>query len=508
MKEANDHFDKLVHQIFKSNDLKLSLQNLYKSLHLFFPLDMINLPIGHLDKGTLHYLAVVMDGKVLFIDETVKRPENETQQEEKSWEEKLFWWNNSYESELLMAIGSQINLKEATSTIGIISEIEPGKNFALGLVAWGLNRYNHSHYDLLKKLYEPLSLALNHILQQLEFSHLKKQLLTENMKLRKKIELIKSNQVVGSKTGLRKVMTQVGQVALQNCPVLITGETGVGKDVIANMIHQQSARSEGPMISFNCGAMPETLVDSELFGHEKGAFTGAAQKKNGYFEQADCGTLFLDEIGELPLQAQVKLLRILQNKQFRRVGGSKDIYTDIRVIAATNRDMPRMIKQKKFRKDLWYRLNVFPIYIPPLKDRKEDIPRLAYYFATQKAIEMGLPFKPRFRPGAIEQLQFHDWPGNVRELQNVIEKSLIINGDEPLTFTNLLDNGDTPLQVSPIKQPGRFLSMDEMIAQHIQKSLELSKGQVGGNGGAAELLKMNPSTLRARMRKLSISAKG
>jgi transcriptional regulator with GAF, ATPase, and Fis domain len=300
------------------------------------------------------------------------------------------------------------------------------------------------------------------------------------------------------------VIQQVEQVAPLDSPVLITGETGVGKELIANSLHGTSNRSKGPFIAVNCGAIPESLLDSELFGFEKGAFTGADQKKAGYFEQADNGSLFLDEVGELSLQAQTKLLRVLQNKTIQRVGGNKQLPIDVRVIAATNRNLERMMKERRFRRDLWYRLNVFPIKVPPLRDRKRDIPVLVQYLINNKLLEMNLPFQPCFAPKAIEQLIAYDWPGNIRELQNILERALILCKGTPMSFAGLALKNANPEGQTDAYQNGRFLNMEEMMVRHINQSLILSNGKIDGPGGAAELLKMNPSTLRARMKKLNI----
>jgi transcriptional regulator with GAF, ATPase, and Fis domain len=229
--------------------------------------------------------------------------------------------------------------------------------------------------------------------------------------------------------------------------------------------------------------------------------------KYGYFEQADGGTVFMDEIGELSSSAQVKLLRFLQTMEFQRVGGSRTISINVRTISATNRDLETMVKIQQFRKDLWYRLNVFPIRIPPLRERKQDIPDLAEYFARRQSVEMNLPYHHSFDPEAMEQFKRYNWPGNVRELQNVIERALIVSRGEPLSFHHLT----APITHAPDEDSSdekeKFLSLDEMIALHIRKSLNKSAGRIEGAGGAAELLDMNPSTLRAKMRKLGIKIK-
>jgi len=299
-------------------------------------------------------------------------------------------------------------------------------------------------------------------------------------------------------------MEMVRQVAPLNSPVLLLGETGVGKDVIANAIHYSSPRKDSPFVKVNCGAIPETLLDSELFGHEKGAFTGALFLRRGRFERADRGTLFLDEIGELPAQAQVRMLRVLQYKEMERVGGTSPISLDIRLIAATNRNLEEMVKAKEFREDLWFRLNVFPIRIPPLRERKEDIPALVRYFLDRKSRELKLPASPLLGRGAIDHLMAYSWTGNVRELENLLERALILSRGEPLTFDDLGGEKLKGGSFTAVPSPDESLKLDEVMSRHIQRVLEMTKGKVHGKGGAAELLGINPSTLRNRMNQLRI----
>jgi len=245
-------------------------------------------------------------------------------------------------------------------------------------------------------------------------------------------------------------------------------------------------------------------LDSELFGHEKGAFTGALSQRRGCFERADHGTIFLDEIGELPPQAQVRMLRVLQYKEIERVGGASTISVDIRLIAATNRNLEEMAKARQFREDLWFRLNVFPIRVPPLRERKEDIPALMRYFIGRKSRELRLPTPPPLARGVIDRLMSYHWPGNVRELENVVERALILKRGEPLTFEDLI--GGKPDESSLITSgtQGPSLKLDEVMYQHIRRVLEMTKGKVHGKGGAAEALGINPSTLRNRMNQLGI----
>jgi transcriptional regulator with GAF, ATPase, and Fis domain len=265
-----------------------------------------------------------------------------------------------------------------------------------------------------------------------------------------------------------------------------------------------SPRKDGPFIKVNSGAIPETLLDSELFGHEKGAFTGALTQKRGRFERAHQGTIFLDEIGELPLQAQVRMLRVIQEKVIERVGGTKTIPVDIRIIAATHRNLEEMVGLEQFRKDLWFRLNVFPIEIPPLRDRKGDIPSLVRYFMDRKSKELKLHPQPKLAPGAIERLMDYHWPGNVRELENMVERALILNRTGPLSFDRLILTYQEEEPAALAHREDGSLILDEVISRHIRSVLKMTKGKVHGPRGAAEVMGLNPSTLRNRMNKLGI----
>ncbi|MBN2059932.1 MAG: sigma-54-dependent Fis family transcriptional regulator, partial [Deltaproteobacteria bacterium] len=292
-------------------------------------------------------------------------------------------------------------------------------------------------------------------------------------------------------------------------PVLLSGETGTGKEVIAGAIHNLSTRKDGPFIAVNCGAIPENLVDSELFGHEKGAFTGALTRKRGRFERAHGGTIFLDEVGELQPEAQVRLLRVLQEREIERVGGTEPIKVDIRLIAATHRDLEAMIREGTFRDDLYFRLNVFPIALPPLRERRCDIPSLVHYFIQKKSQEIGLRETPPLAQGALENTMAYPWPGNIRELQNAVERALILSGGGPITFgdihqTTISPGTDLKPAVKSTSGAKDTMALDEVVSRHIRMVLERTGGRIGGEKGAARLLQVNPSTLRKRMKKLGI----
>ncbi len=374
---------------------------------------------------------------------------------------------------------------------------------SVALIAEGIDRFNDYHAQLYSTLKEPFFVALTNTLKHREVLKLKDMLADDNRYLHGELHRLSGDEIIGANFGLRDVMHKVHQVASLDSPVLLLGETGVGKDVIANTIHYSSSRSDGPFVSVNCGAIPESLIDSELFGHEKGAFTGALSQKRGRFERADKGTIFLDEIGELPLQAQVRLLKVLQSKEIERVGGVKTISLDIRIIAATNRNLEEMIKLNQFREDLWFRLNVFPIRIPPLRKRKLDIPELLQHFINLKTKELKLPVIPTLSPGAIELLMEYHWPGNVRELGNVIERALILKPAGPLTFEHL-DLGKPEANLELQSESDEPANLDEMNSRHIRRILSKTNGKVDGQDGAAALLGINASTLRNRMKKMGI----
>jgi transcriptional regulator with GAF, ATPase, and Fis domain len=375
---------------------------------------------------------------------------------------------------------------------------------SLTLTADGKDRYTDEHARLFALLNEPFAIALSNALAYQQVLRLKDMLTDDNRYLNQELLRMSGDEIVGTDFGLKNVMEMVRKVAPLESPVLLLGETGAGKGVIASAIHYLSPRRKGPFITVNSGAIPETLIDSELFGHEKGAFTGAIEQKRGRFERANHGTVFLDEIGELPPHAQIRMLRVLQEKEIERVGGTKAIPVDIRIIAATHRNLQDMVREKKFREDLWFRINVFPIRVPPLRERKEDIPSLVYHFINKKMKQLKMPVAPELSTGAIDRLMTYHWPGNVRELENVVERELILNKGEPLTF-RLLAGADevTPPEI-PAGRANEPANLDKATALHIQRALQKANGIVHGPGGAAAILGINPSTLRSKMKKLGI----
>jgi transcriptional regulator with GAF, ATPase, and Fis domain len=313
---------------------------------------------------------------------------------------------------------------------------------------------------------------------------------------------------------MARILKKLRSVARSDASVILSGESGTGKEVIARAIHARSRRGSGPVVRINCGAIPSELVDSELFGHEKGSFTGATGTRKGWFERADGGTLFLDEIGELPVAAQVRLLRVLQDGTLERVGGHQTIGVDVRIVAATHRQLETMVAEGTFREDLWYRLSVFPIRLPALRERMEDLPALAAHFADRAGRRLG---GSGLTPAAsdLELLRGYAWPGNVRELAAVIERATILGNGKSLDVRTALGATSirAPSQPPPLAIGAttngsgglrQIATLDEAMAEHIRRALEACHGRIEGPFGAAKLLGVNPHTLRARMRKLGV----
>jgi formate hydrogenlyase transcriptional activator len=350
-----------------------------------------------------------------------------------------------------------------------------------------------------------------------------RRLLQERRQLRQQVvhlrDTVRESQAhsatVGESPGWKAVLEQVQLVAPADSTVLLIGETGTGKELVAHAIHEQSRRRRHPFIAVNCAAFPESLVESELFGHERGAFTGAFERKPGKFELADRGTLFLDEIGELPAGVQAKLLRVLQEREITRIGGAKPLAVNVRLVAATNRDLQEALRNGSFRQDLFYRLSVFPVTLPPLRERSEDIALLARYFVQRFAERLGRP-RPHVTPAAMRALQDYQWPGNVRELQNVLERAVILARFGQVTPAELaLDEvsacahppsaEEAPARSAPTSEPvNRVVSFSEAERRAIRRALETTGWRISGSGGAAELLGLKPTTLHAKMKRLGV----
>jgi transcriptional regulator with GAF, ATPase, and Fis domain len=333
-----------------------------------------------------------------------------------------------------------------------------------------------------------------------EVERLKEQLEAENLHLREEIERVHGfAEIVGESPAFLACLQAVDKVAPTDSTVLILGESGTGKELIARSVHGRSARKDGPFVALNCAALPANLVESELFGHEKGAFTGADARRQGRFELAQGGTLFLDEIGDLPLELQAKLLRVLQEGELQRVGGRETIAVDVRVLAATHRELEKEVEAERFRADLFYRLNVFPIALPSLRERIEDVQLLAQHFARKHAQRLGRDGLEGISAKALRQLKGYAWPGNVRELENVIVRGLIAGQGPLLELAG-------PLGAEP--GAGGSLRLEDVERRHIAAVLEQTGWTVEGEAGAAGLLGLAPSTLRSRMKRLGIERPG
>ncbi|MDJ0766402.1 MAG: sigma 54-interacting transcriptional regulator [Myxococcota bacterium] len=510
--DDNEFFREMTLRICGSLDIEQALAQVFEYLRDHVPVDAIGLGYNNLDQegidvGRIFVVAKSKRPEVDFIwrgggDEIVLS--NEAVALTRSVPADFptaFAFNCLEEHPSLRDVFPGI---QKDSALFLRLEVGGGLAGVLLISAKGHDRYTEAHTRLLDTVREPFAIAMANARRYREVARMKDLLAEDNRALTADIKRTVGVEVVGADFGLSGVMEQVRQVAPSNSPTLLLGETGTGKEVIAHAIHMASNRSAGPLISMQCGAIPETLLDSELFGYEKGAFTGATERKRGRFERAHRGTLFLDEIGELSPEAQVKLLRILQEHKFERVGGTQTIDADVRVIAATHRDLEQMVRDGSFREDLWYRLSVLPIRIPPLRLRREDIPLLIQYFVERKAREMSLARIPRVPTHDLDRLKRYNWPGNVRELQNIVERALILSSGDGLHFPDLTSPGLDPNRSSTSRPTGRPMTLDQAMAEHIRSVLDQVRWQVAGKGGAAEILQMNPSTLRFRMKKLGI----
>jgi formate hydrogenlyase transcriptional activator len=376
------------------------------------------------------------------------------------------------------------------------------------------NRYSQEDAELLREVANQVALAIANMKSYEEVAALKAKLEKENVYLQEEIRTEHNfEEIVGNSPALLDLLRRVDQVAPTDSTVLIHGETGTGKELVARAIHNRSARKDRPLVKVNCSAISAGLVESELFGHVKGAFTGAFERHIGRFELADGGTLFLDEVGELPLETQVKLLRVLQEREFEPVGSNRSVHVDVRIIAATNRNLEDSISAGKFRSDLYYRLNVFPLVVPPLRERRADIPQLATFFLSRCARNVGKKMEG-ISAAATELLNRYSWPGNIRELQNVIERAVIVSHGSMLELENDLisvslsqthrDKVQTAEETQPATQSSSLKTLEEVERAHISAVLQQTRGVIEGANGAAKTLGMHPNTLRHRMEKLGI----
>ena len=502
--DMQDFFYQMTIRICSSLDIETALQRSFHYLAQYMPIEYIFLHLYDYDLGAVRTIAEVTATKSRSIDViTPLTPEGRASFENPGVENTRIV---SHPSEDPVVKKVSESLKMPYMSALVLRLVVEGKRLgSLAITTNGGPRYTDEHLRLVSMLNEPFAMAFSNALKYQEVLRLKEQLTDDNRYLNQELLRLSSDEIIGSDAGLKDVMGMVRKIAALDNPVLLLGETGVGKGVIASAIHQLSPRRKGPFITVNSGAIPETLMDSELFGHEKGAFTGATERKRGRFEHAHQGTIFLDEIGEMSPAVQIRMLRVVQEKVIERVGGTESIPVDIRIIAATHRNLEDMVKINQFRQDLWFRLNVFPIRVIPLRERKEDIPSLVYYFIRKKSRELKLPAIPEFAHGAIDRLMNYPWPGNVRELENVVEREMILNNQGPLTFSHLaFDNGNDHLSIAGQPEGGPLPKMDEAMRGHILHALKITNGIIHGPDGAAAILGINPSTLRSRMQKLGI----
>lgn len=370
---------------------------------------------------------------------------------------------------------------------------------AIGFLSLEKEAYSEADLEFLQQVANPVAVAVENALAFQEIAQLKDKLAKEKLYLEEELRLEHGfEDIVGDSDSLKQVLKQVEVVAPTDSTVLIQGETGTGKELIARAIHRLSGRQERTFVKLNCAAIPTGLLESELFGHERGAFTGAISQKAGRFELADKGTIFLDEVGEIPLELQSKLLRVLQEQEFERLGSTKTIRVNVRLIAATNRDLKALVEAKEFRSDLYYRLNVFPVTVPPLRDRREDISTLVRYFTQHYALRMkkniqAVPAK------TLEVLSSYAWPGNVRELENLVERSVILTQgtDLQVPISELQTTSDS---IGP-----SMTALEEAERNHILRALQEAKWVVGGASGAAARLGVKRTTLQSKMQKFGIA---
>ncbi len=366
--------------------------------------------------------------------------------------------------------------------------------------------YNSEHAKWLLSVRDLFAISLSNVRRYNQL-HIEKLLADDsNQTLKSELKTYHREHLIGADLGLKWVAESVRQVSSLNTIVLITGETGVGKEEVARLIHETSDRKDEPFIKVNCAAIADTLIDSELFGHEQGAFTDAKRRHQGYFERAHRGSILLDEISELSLQLQTKLLRVIEKKAFFRLGGSIPVTPDFRMIASSNKNLEELVQQGLFRMDLYYRLNVFPIHVPPLRERPRDIPALVSHFIALLQNEFSICEIPSVDECDMRRLMRYHWPGNVRELRNVVERAMILRKNNRLNFNFGFDTGSPDWLSNTGSHPG-MASLEQHEKAHILHVIDMSGGRIQGRGGAAEILDIHPNTLRSRMKKLGIPIK-
>ncbi|WP_300668194.1 sigma 54-interacting transcriptional regulator [Desulfoluna sp.] len=512
--ELNEIFHQVTIRICGSLDIETAMGNTFEYLLRILPLEGLYLSYEDTSPQPKISFAIVSRQGVTYkawdayISDAARATMRELKTRYNSGEAVLLN-NPDLHPELKEFSHHMLPVSHIASNLGISLTLDGVTVGALNIWAKNPNCFTRRHASILRMLREPFAIAMANIRQHHELLELKNRVTDDNRYLSQELMAVVGDHIIGEKGGLNEVMQKIHQVSPLDTPVLILGETGAGKEVIANAIHNQSNRHKGPFIKVNCGAIPENLIDTELFGHEKGAFTGAATLKRGRFERAHNGTIFLDEIGELPLSAQVRLLRVLQQHEIERVGGTQVIPVHIRVIAATHRDLWQMVEDGLFRKDLMFRLNVFPVVIPPLRQRLQDIPDLVAHFVSKKATEMKLQTPPPVDTACVAKLSQYRWPGNIRELENVVERALIRSmgrpSDLPLIFEPVCDCGAVAPTAAPVQSAEPLEPLDQHMRSYIERVLSFTQGKIHGPNGAASILRINSSTLRTRMIKLGIS---
>ncbi len=537
-----DFLHKLVLNINSSPELPKALHATYIFLSKYFPIVGISLHRYLPELDSIHFDFLLTEDGFHELDTILPASPHEIEFLEShellydtrfgnSWDEKNLAYNFN------RSLSAYIPQDDRTNLATILKSGEEVVGH-LCLIGKAPNCFNLYHVNLIEAMRPSLGMTMNNLLQQQKIQKLKIQLdkaqdnTTENSVL-----TAKKTSIIGKESGLKNVVDLIHQVATSNAPVLIIGETGTGKELIADEVQRLSKQKNTPYLKVNCGAIPESLIESELFGHQKGSFTGAMTDRMGKFELAKGGTLFLDEIGELAIHSQVRLLRVLEDNVIYRVGGNTPIKVDVRIIAATNRSLEDMIYEGTFRKDLYHRLNVFVIDLPPLRKRLEDLPLLVKHFLKDISEKLNITDELEIDSDSLKYLREYYWPGNVRELKNLIERaltlspkgkihlahylpylsesSLIANGNQSFIKKMIQDEVVTALydtglykninhESLPQKPEKELLALDDVIAEHIKKVLKSCNYKISGKNGAAEILQVNPSTLRKKMKKLNI----
>ena len=523
-----DFFRSVTKIVCSTLDIRVALSRLYTFLEDKIPVDFISFDIYNEDTRILHNLLSLHGKDFMNVPDIHITPDlhEEMLLGRLKKDVRVEYCEDSEKDNVAREVSKRVRIDPFS---GVICYLR-ADGALVGVAAFlrlKVDAFSQNEIDTLSCINEPLTIALANALRFEELENIKSKLQDDNLFLQRELAKQAGDTVIGANSGLKPTMEILQQVSVTDTPVMLLGETGVGKEVLASALHRMSSRKDGPFITVNCGAIPESLVDSVLFGHEKGAFTGAVQQRKGRFERANGGTLLLDEIGELPPDAQVRLLRVLQEKKIERVGGDTEITIDARIITATHRDLKQLVTEGKFREDLWFRLSAFPVKVPPLRDRKEDIPLLLSHFLLTCTKKLGIK-QPPVTPKGIENLLAYDWPGNARELYNVVEREVILSQGTPMDFESLalrVTGSRKPPSEYPSYFPEQekrsepagsiqtlpepqihipFLTLDDMMRKHIKEALLLCHNKVEGERGAAALLGINASTLRHRMRKLDI----